>query len=83
MPCGHSLSLRQQSFSAMQASMPEDKIGAVAKALRAALLASDKGHAHFLRPILTSHAVLGDLEGALALIKQVKESQLATEGALL
>lgn len=65
----------------MQASVPEGKIGAVAKALRAALLASGKGQAHFLRPILTSHAVLGDLDGALTIIKHVKESQLATEGA--
>ena len=65
----------------MQADPVEPKVPAVAKALRAALLASPGAQGHFLRPILTSYAVVGDLEGALAIVKQVKESQLATEGS--
>lgn len=64
----------QQDFS--QAS----KIELVAKALRTALLAAPHGQGRFLRPILASFAILGDLEGALSIIKQVKEEQLATDG---
>lgn len=64
----------------VQASPAEAKIPAVARALREALLASSGGQGHFLRPILTSYAVVGDLEGALAVVKQVKESQLTSEG---
>ena len=64
----------QQDFS--QAS----KIELVAKALRAALLAAPDGQGRFLRPILASFAVVGDLEGALSVIKKVKEEQLAADG---
>ncbi|KAK9808650.1 hypothetical protein WJX72_001296 [[Myrmecia] bisecta] len=53
---------------------PQNKVGQVAHALQAAMQAMDS--AAFLKPMLTSHAVLGDLEGALALIKRVKETQL-------
>lgn len=56
------------------------KIELVAKALRAALLASPGGQGRFLRPILTSFAAVGELEGALGIVKQVKERQLAAEG---
>lgn len=56
------------------------KIELVAKALRAALLASPGGQGRFLRPILTSFAIVGELEGALGIVKQVKERQLAAEG---
>ena len=56
------------------------KIELVAKALRTALLAAPDGQGRFLRPILASFAVLGDLEGALSIIKQVKEEQLAAHG---
>ena len=56
------------------------KIELVAKALRAALVASPGGQGRFLRPILASFAVVGELEGALGIVKQVKERQLAAEG---
>ena len=56
------------------------KIELVAKALRAALLAAPGGQGRFLRPILASFAVVGDLEGALGIVKEVKERQLAADG---
>ena len=56
------------------------KIELVAKALRAALLAAQGGQGRFLRPILASFAVVGDLEGALGIVKEVKERQLAAHG---
>ena len=59
------------------------KIELVAKALRAALLASPGGQGRFLRPILASFAVVGELESALGIVKQVKERQLAAEGESL
>ena len=55
------------------------KIDLVARALRAALLASPGGQGRFLRPILASFAVVEELEGALGIVKQVKERQLAAE----
>ncbi|KAA6419594.1 MAG: elongator complex 1-like [Trebouxia sp. A1-2] len=56
-----------------------NKIELVAKALRAALLASPGGQGRFLKPILATFAVVGDLEGALGIIKEVKERQLAAD----
>ena len=56
------------------------KIELVAKAMRAAMLSCPGGQGRFLRPILASFAVVGELEGALGIIKQVKERQLAAEG---
>ena len=57
-----------------------NKIEQVAKAIRAALLAAPGGQGRFLRPILASFAVVGELEGALGIVKQVKERQLTAEG---
>jgi hypothetical protein len=57
-----------------------NKIELVAKALRAALLASPGGQGCFLKPILVTFAVVGDLEGALGIVKEVKERQLAADG---
>ncbi len=57
-----------------------NKIELVAKALRAALLASPGGQGRFLKPILATFAVVGDLEGALGIVKEVKERQLAADG---
>ena len=51
-----------------------DKVAAVARALRAALMAA--GPARYLRPLLTSHAILGDLGSALALVKARREAEL-------
>ena len=56
------------------------KVELVATAVRKALMAGLGGQGRSLRPILTSYAVVGELEGALATIKQVKESQLAADG---
>lgn len=56
------------------------KVELVATAVRTALLAGPGGQGRSLRPILTSYAVVGELEGALATVKQVKESQLASGG---
>ena len=51
-----------------------DKVAAVASAIQQALQGADSGR--YLKPMLTSYAVQGNPEGALALIKQVKEAQL-------
>lgn len=59
------------------------KIELVAGAMRAAMLACPGGQGRFLRPILASFAVVGEVEGALGIIKQVKERQLAAEGESL
>ncbi|DBA88250.1 hypothetical protein WJX77_011440 [Trebouxia sp. C0004] len=56
-----------------------NKIELVARALRGALLASPGGQGRFLKPILATYAVVGDLEGALGIIKEVKERQLAAD----
>ena len=56
------------------------KIELVAKAVREALLARPEGQGHFLRPVLTSFAVVADLEAALAVVKEVKERQLTADG---
>lgn len=47
------------------------------------MLACPGGQGRFLRPILASFAVVGEVEGALGIIKQVKERQLAAEGESL
>ncbi len=57
-----------------------NKVELVAKALRAALLASPGGQGRFLKPILVTFAVVGDLEGALGIVKEVKDRQLAADG---
>lgn len=57
-----------------------NKVELVAKALRAALLASPGGQGRFLKPILVTFAVVGDLEGALGMVKEVKERQVAADG---
>jgi len=54
--------------------VPEDKVAVVSRAVREALQA--RSAAAYLRPIVTSHAITGDLEGALAAIKEAKEAQL-------
>lgn len=53
-----------------------NKVTAVARALRSALTAADP--ARYLRPILTSHAILGDLPAALDLVKTRREAELAS-----
>ena len=56
-----------------------DKIAAVCTSLRTAMLAA--GQRRYLGPILTSHAKQGDLEAALAIVRQLKEEELAaTQG---
>ena len=57
----------------------EDKVAAVCAAFRAAMLAA--GQRQYLGPILTSHAKQGDLEAALAIVKQLKEEELAASQA--
>eukprot|EP00887_Chlorella_sp_A99_P002271 scaffold10.g2271.t1 len=52
----------------------EGKVAAVCAAVREALM--EGGQPTRLRAVLTSHAKCGDLEGALALIKQRKEAEL-------
>ncbi|KAK9859824.1 hypothetical protein WJX84_001803 [Apatococcus fuscideae] len=54
--------------------VPEDKVAVVSRAVREALQA--RSAAAYLRPIVTSHAITGDLKGALAAIKEAKEAQL-------
>ena len=54
--------------------VPEDKVAVASRALREALQA--KSAAAYLRPIVTSHAITADLQGALAAIKDAKEAQL-------
>ena len=56
----------------------EGKIAAVIKTLREAMRAMDAKL--YVRPLLTSFSALGDVHGALRLIKEAKEEQLATEG---
>ena len=51
------------------------KVAQVSMALREALRAIDA--AAYLRPLVTSHAAVGDLHGALRLIRDAKEAQLA------
>ncbi|KAK9849951.1 hypothetical protein WJX84_009719 [Apatococcus fuscideae] len=58
--------------------VPGDKVEVVSTAIREALQAASSDA--YLRPIVTSHAINGDLEGALAAIKAAKEAQLQTSG---
>ncbi len=55
----------------------EGKVAAVIKALREALRGQDAKL--YVRPLLTSYSALGDIHGALRLIKKAKEEQLAKE----
>lgn len=55
----------------------EGKVAAVIKTIREALRILDAKL--YLRPLLTSYSALGDIHGALALIKEAKEEQLAKE----
>ena len=55
----------------------EGKVAAVIKTLREALRALDAKL--YVRPLLTSYSALGDIHGALGLIKEAKEEQLAKE----
>ena len=54
--------------------VPEEKVAVVSQAIREALQA--KSAAAYLRPIVTSHAITANLQGALAAIKEAKEAQL-------
>ena len=56
---------------------PKGKLAAVARALHDAIRAADPRA--YLRPLLTSHVVLGELEAALALVRDTKEADLARE----
>ena len=56
-----------------------DKVAAVSRAVSDALVAIDAGA--YLRPLLTARTTLGDIHGALHLIKDAKEVQLAKEDA--
>ncbi|BDA44195.1 Elongator complex protein 1 [Coccomyxa sp. Obi] len=54
-----------------------DKVAAVSRAVSDALLAIDA--AAYLRPLVTARTTLGDIHGALQLIKDAKEAQLAMD----
>ena len=62
-----------------QVSPGEGKVAAVCSALRASMLASSPDL--FLKPLATSHAIQGDPESALLLVKEAKEAQLAREAS--
>ena len=68
----------QVSEEATELAEREGKVAAVTKALREALIAADARQ--YVRPLLTSYSALGDVHGALRLIKDAKEEQLAKEG---
>ena len=55
----------------------EGKVAAVIKTLREALRSLDAKL--YVRPLLTSYSALGDIHGALRLIKEAKEEQLAKD----
>lgn len=55
----------------------QGKVAAVTMALREALTALDAKL--YVRPLLTSYSALGDVHGALRLIKAAKEEQLAAD----
>jgi hypothetical protein len=57
------------------AASPEDKVTAVSAAMREALRAVDAA-AH-LRALVMSHSAVGDLHGALRLIRDAKEAALS------
>lgn len=61
--------------AANEAADGSSKVARVSLALRDALRAA--GAAAYLRPLVTSHAAAGDLHGALALVRDAKEAQLA------
>lgn len=57
----------------------EGKVAAVSRAVSDALVAIDA--AAYLRPLVTARTTLGDIHGALQLIKDAKEAQLARDEA--
>ncbi|CAL5218701.1 g412 [Coccomyxa viridis] len=61
----------------LQLAEREGKVAAVIKALREALRGLDAKL--YVRPLLTSYSALGDIHGALRLIKEAKEEQLSKE----
>ncbi len=76
------LSVRLQEEFRRSTSSPEvpaDKVAVVSSAIRQAL--QGVSAAAYLRPIVTSHAINGDLEGALAAIKEAKEAQLRSSAS--
>lgn len=62
-------------LAANEAGEGSSKVARVSMALRDALRAVDA--AAYLRPLVISHAAVGDLHGALQLIRDAKEAQLA------
>ena len=71
----HTLLLQEQAEEdSSRHTVPEDKVAVVSRGIREALQA--RSAAAYLRPIVTSHAITGNLEGALAAIKEAKEAQL-------
>lgn len=56
-----------------------EKVAAVCQVMRDAMTSMNSQS--FLRPLVTSHSVLGDIHGALRLIKDAKEAQLAGQSA--
>jgi len=69
--------LLQVSQEARALAEQDGKVAAVIKSLRKAL--RDLDSKLYVRPLLTSYSALGDIHGALRLIKEAKEEQLAEE----
>ena len=77
-PCACMRKMLQVSEEAtFQLAEREGKVAAVIKALREALRGLDAKL--YVRPLLTSYSALGDVHGALRLIKEAKEEQLSNE----
>ena len=72
--------LLQVSQEARALAEQDGKVAAVIKSLRKAL--RDLDAKLYVRPLLTSYSALGDIHGALRLIKEAKEAQLAEESGL-
>ncbi|CAK0773220.1 hypothetical protein CVIRNUC_004042 [Coccomyxa viridis] len=67
----------QASEDTQSVAEQQGKVAAVTVALREALTALDAKL--YVRPLLTSYSALGDVHGALRLIKAAKEEQLAAD----
>ena len=67
--------LQVSEETVLQLAEREGKVAAVIKALREALRGLDAKL--YVRPLLTSYSALGDIHGALRLIKEAKEEQLS------
>lgn len=65
--------------AAPEAAVEGDKVAAVSRAVSDALKAIDA--AEYLRPLVTARTTLGDIHGALQLVKDAKEAQLARKEA--